>query len=434
MKARFLAPRADSSGAKYNGNLVWAKNDFEDKEKEVTESLSKVKSKGYSASAFPEGDGVTFSVEDKLHHIDDDVIFADFIECFNWINIERSESENSNWELAELELDRELKCIAIIPLESIFIQRTLTAGPFTFFCKKEFDPEPYERLTDHTCEYLQFEVALKYKDLLRLNSTIDHNNYVINKCLSIAEHAMDLVRYRESTFIKKEFTPNPAGQMANGFYSVDILPIEKTHLKSFELKGISRPFSVINNWLGPQVDDFNSDGIDYLIEAHNGDITNELSSAIIGALRSCRQSFYSLGSESQFLNLVFTLDGLTDPEWSGWKHRTYIAALLSSGSPDIFGRKLVRYDELYHDVRNKLVHEGTDFYELNEDPDKASEDVYGYIKDIIKLVARERFCNVSEMKLYAIQLLQRNDFQSQYTQLISSISQSRNKKPNIPQW
>ncbi|RPA31947.1 hypothetical protein [Shewanella frigidimarina] len=434
MKARFLAPRVDESGTKYNGNLVWAKSDFESKEHEITSSLKRIRNKGYWASAFPEGDGVAFSLEDESSYKDSDEIFSDFRECFDWVSIEISGSRNSNLELAELEPERELKCIVIVPLESIFIQRTLSVGPFTFYCRREFDSEPYERLTNYSCEYLQFEVELKYKDLLRLNNTIAHNDYVISKCLSMAEHAMDLVRYVESSFIKKEFTPNPAGQMDKGLYCVDIIPIEKTHLKPFELKGISRPFSVANNWLGPQLDDFHSDGIEYLAAVHNGEIDNELSSAIIGALRSCRQSFYSLGSESQFLNLVFTLDGLTDPDWSGWQQRTYIAALLSNGCPEKFAKKLTRYDELYYDVRNKLVHEGADFYELSEDPDKASEDLYGYIKDIIELVAKENFINVTEMKAYAIQLLQSNEFINKYTQLITSISQSRNKHPRIPTW
>ncbi|WP_417442106.1 hypothetical protein [Idiomarina sp.] len=434
MEARLIVPRVDESGTKYNGNLVWAKSDFEGKEDEVSKSLENIRVKGYWASPFPEGDGVTFSVEDEISKKDDDEIFSDFTECFDWVEIKRGESKDANLELAELEPEREFKCIVIVPLKSIFIQETLTVGPFTFFCRKEFDLEPYERLTSYSCEYLQFDVKLKYKDLLNLNKTINHNNYVINKCLSMAEHAMDLVRYVESSFIKKEFTPNPAGQMKNGLYCVDIIPIERTHLKPFELKGISMPFSVANNWLGPQVDSFYSDGIEFLEAVHNGDVNNELSSAIIGALRSCRQSFYSLGSESQFLNLVFTLDGLTDPDWSGWKQRTYIASLLSNGCPDTFAKKLKRYDELYHDVRNKLVHEGADFYELDEDPDKASEDMYGYIKDIIKLVAKESFATVTEMKSYAVQQLQRNDFQSEYTQLITNVSLSRNKQPHIPVW
>lgn len=430
MKAKFLPPRDN-----YSGNLLWNKSKFSDVSSKIESSLGKLREIGYWASAFPEGDGVTFNVTDETATKSNDEMFNDFRSAFDWVDIETAKSKDSNSELAELEdEDETLECIVIVPLDKIYIQKTLVLGNYTFVCRKEFDEECSERLADFEGEYLQFEVSLNYRDLLRLNESINHNDYVINKCLSLAEHAMDIVRFAHSSFLTREFTPNPAGQMGDGFYSVNIIPLGKTHLKPLELHCISKPISVSNNWLGPQVDDFFEPGIDYLSFIYSNNIDNEMAKAVISALRSCRQSFYSIGDESQFLNLVFVLDGLTDPEWSGWKHRTYIAALLSNNNALLFAKKLEEYDRLYTDVRNKLVHEGKDFYELSEQSNSACETIYEYIKDVIKLIAKIPLNTTEEMKNHATALLQTQSFKDEYESVINRVSASRGKQPRVTQW
>ncbi|MDX1370212.1 MAG: hypothetical protein R3216_22095, partial [Pseudomonas sp.] len=278
------------------------------------------------------------------------------------------------------------------------------------------------------------ETNLKYKDLLRLNKTIFHNDYVINKCLSLAEYALDLIRYAHSSFSRKEFTPNPAGQMSDGSFEVEIIPIENTHIKPIKLAGISRPISVSNNWLGPQVDDVHAAGIEYLVSIYNGDIDNEMASSVKSALRLCRQSFYSLGSESQFLNLVFALDGLADPKGTGWQQRTYIAAILCGGCSDKFEKTLIRYNDLYVEIRNKLVHKGLDFYQLTETPEQACDAMYEYIKDVIKLISSKCFINQNEMRAYAKNLLKTQDFKDRYTAVINSISLPEGQSHKMPSW
>lgn len=430
MKARFLPPRDN-----YMGNLLWKKSEFTDAKSNIEISLGKLREAGYWASAFPEGDGVTFKIDKEAITRSNEEMFDDFQAAFDWIDIEMAVSQDSNVELAELEdEDEALECLVIVPLEKIFMQKTLVLGKYTFFCRKDFDEEPYERLADFEGEYLQFEVSLNYKDILRLNKSISHNDHVINRCLSLAEHAMDILRFAHSSFVTREFTPDPAGQMGDGFYSVNIIPSGKVHLKTFELRGISKSLSVSNNWLGPQVDDFSVPGIDYLSFIYSNNIDNELAKAVISALRSCRQSFYSIGDESQFLNLIFTLDGLTDPDWTGWKHRTYIASLISDGDAELFGRKLEEYDRLYTDVRNKLVHEGKDFYELSEQPSYSCETIYSYIKDVIKLISKGNLNTIEEMKSHAIALLKTQSFRDEYLSVINKVSEFRGKQPHVPHW
>lgn len=432
MKARLLPPRINHSG-----NLVWRREDYLDKESEISLSLAKVRKLGYWASAFPEGDGVVFSPPSSTTNKTNQDMLDDFRKCFSWINIEPAKTLDSNSEIADLETeDRILNCAVIVPLERIFIQTTLSLGIFTYFCRREFDPEPYERLSELEFEYVQINCNLNYRDLLRLDQTRDHNDYVINKCLSLAEHALDVVRYSHSSFKNKTFTPNPAGQRDDGFYDVEIVPLESTHLKPIRLSGISKPLSVSNNWLGPQVDNLSYPGIHYLASIYNEEITNEISSSVIACLRSCRQSFYSIGNESQFLNLIFTLDGLADPDkkWSGWKHRSYIAALLCEKSPNKFHSILEEYDRLYTEVRNKLVHDGKDFYEIADDPDEASETIFNYIKTIIKLIADNEFSNKSELKQHAETLLNEQIYKDKCHEVVQRVSIARGKKPEHPSW
>lgn len=428
MKITFLPPRK-----LYTGNLLWQKGNAVAHQPQISDSLAALRKLGYWASPYPEGDGVTFKENTECKSAD--VMLTEISSCFSWAQVKHAESQDANEELAKLEDNATLQCIVIVPLNKIFIEETFALGKYTFFCKKELDSEPNERLGTFDTEYLQFETNLNYSDLLKANKTIPHDNIVIEKCLSLAEHALDIIRFQVSSFKKIEFTPNPAGQLESGFFAVEIIPNESTHLKPMMLGGISRPMSVSNNWLGPHVSSCDMEGLESFIDTPDAE-NNELAIAVKCVLRSCRQSFYSLGSESRFLNLVFALDGLVSPDsnWTGWKHRTYIAALLSDKDVAVFKEKLVHYDELYTDIRNKLVHGGLDFYQLSANPDDACESIYQYIKNIIVLINKEGFNAVKNLKDYATTLLQSQPFITGYIDVIKSIQTTRDKTQHLPKW
>ncbi|EDP9826213.1 hypothetical protein QE94_004037 [Salmonella enterica subsp. enterica] len=432
MEVRLLPPREN-----YNGNLIWCKEDVIDKSDEILTSLNKLRSLGYWASAYPEGEGVTFNYKNDEYQKNDLEILEDFRECFEWVNIDLAISGNSNIELTNIEDKlKTMECTIIVPIEKIFIQETIPIGQYIFYCEKQFDKNPNDRLSERDGSYIQFNCQLPYIDLLRLNTSLDHNSHVINKCLSIAEYALDLVRFSHSSFTHKEFTPNPAGQLASGFYDVEIIPLEKTHIKPLILSEISRPLSSSNNWLGPQVDNLCYPGIQYLSAVFDKTIENELSKVVICAIRSCRQSFYSIGDESQFLNLIFALDGLAniDPKWKGWKQRTYIAALTCNNSLINFEKNLEIYDKLYSDVRNKLVHDGKDFYQLQVNANEYSEQVFTYIKTIIALIERNNFSTLNELREHAVQVLKQKEYETAFRGIIKHVSISRGVSPKYPSW
>lgn len=69
----------------YSGNLLWNASTAVALESEIYESINKLRELGYWASAFPEGDGVTFTDNSKNKNIDD--ITSDIKSCFEWLRI-----------------------------------------------------------------------------------------------------------------------------------------------------------------------------------------------------------------------------------------------------------------------------------------------------------------------------------------------------------
>jgi hypothetical protein len=384
-----------------NGNLLWNKGKSKQFEQSILTSLDALRGRGYGASCFPEGDGITFSHENKELTVEQ--IFTDVAQTFSWATVKLNDSHNGNEVLADLHPSEEMRCLIAVPLDKIKIEATFEFSRYRFVCRIGFDPEPWEREASYECEYLEFEADLNMADLLRLNQTFEHNNKVIEKCLSLAEEAMDVVRFIHGSFMRPEFTPNPAGQI-DEFTSVEITPLEKTHMKWFDLSGKSRPLSVVNNWLGPELDlsDFNQVSIVRFSEILDG-ADDELSIAIKNTLRNCRQSFYSLGNESKFLNLVFALDAVAcvPKNTKGDEHRRYISALLSRGESGRFSEVLEKFSHLYSHVRNPLVHHGKSFYELPEQANEVSEQIYRYIKQVIELIANENFRCCKQVQAYA---------------------------------
>ncbi|MFG6429774.1 hypothetical protein [Roseateles sp. LYH14W] len=435
MKARLLPPSGD-----FTGNLLWSVAQLAGKEALLEASLASIRAVGYRASPYPEGDGVTFDKKPRTQTAEQ--ILVDFQSAFPWLAISLGTTGSANAELAELEsgvdAERTMPCTVIVPVEKLHFEESFVLGPFRFVCAIDFDPEPHERLGDWKGSYLEFDIDLPYVDLLRVNQRVSDNDVVILQCLSKAEQAMDVIRFDYSSFKRPEFTPNPAGQLESGMYSVEIIPLGQTHLKPVNLSGISRPMSSSNNWLGPQIEGGHFQGREYLEEVLHGR-SDELAGAVKAALRFIRQAFYSLGGESKFLTLVFALDGLAHPDksWAGMKHHAYIAALTSCGEIDAFKADLERYEELYTLVRNPLVHGGKDFYELPYDAMACCEDMLNYVGCVVELIGELDLSAAADLKAQAIHWLQSSAFASHIEAEVDRLNardgKTRKNRP-VPTW
>lgn len=432
MRATLLAPHGN-----YTGNILWREAELAGKEHLLTHSISIIRELGYWASCFPEGDGVTF--QDERGERSAQQMLIDFQSSFPWLAISLGTQGSSNLELAALESEAEstrtLACTVIVPVLKLHFESSFDLGPFRLVCARGFDPEPHERLGDWEGSYLEFDIELPYTDLLRLNRHVKDNDVVILQCLAMAEHVLDLIRFGFSSFKRSEFTPDPAGQLENGFYAVEIIPLGRTHLKPVNLNGISRPMSASNNWLGPEIDDHHWVAREYLENILGGQ-SDELALAVKGALRFIRQAFYSLGDESKFLTLVFALDGLAHPKknWMWMTHHAYIAALTSHGDIDIFKADLKRYEELYTLVRNALVHNGKDFYQLPYEAPTCCEDLFGYLKRLVMLVGDLGLTTVADLQAQAIGWLNAPAFAGHLASEVVRVNARDGKTRTLQPW
>lgn len=69
----------------YLGNLLWNTSSVIGRESEISASIDQLRGLGYWASAFPEGDGITFTDNTKNKKVDS--IVLDIQSCFKWLNI-----------------------------------------------------------------------------------------------------------------------------------------------------------------------------------------------------------------------------------------------------------------------------------------------------------------------------------------------------------
>lgn len=69
----------------YSGNLLWNASNAIGLESKIYKSINRLRELGYWASAFPEGDGVTFTDNSKNKKTDD--IASDIKSCFEWLSI-----------------------------------------------------------------------------------------------------------------------------------------------------------------------------------------------------------------------------------------------------------------------------------------------------------------------------------------------------------
>ena len=198
---------------------------------------------------------------------------------------------------------------------------------------------------------------------------------------------------------------------------------------------ISRPMSASNNWLGPDIDNEPFLARRYLEEILNGQ-SDELALAVKGALRFVRQAFYSLGDESRFLTLVFALDGLAHPEknWTWMKHHAYISALTSGGDINRFKANLKRYEELYTNVRNALIHSGKDFYELPHDAAASCENLFDYLKCVVLLIDKMGFTTILQLRTQAIKWLKTPSFSNHISTEVARLNSRDSKSRPVPTW
>ena len=124
MKAVLLHPRDN-----LHGNLLWSDRLSAEHRQKLSTSLALVRKRGYWVSAFPEGDGVTFSKRDYTPESG----LADFRECFGFINVvERESGKTAGDQLADLAGDTIVACRCLVPVGGLRLDEPFTIGGTRF--------------------------------------------------------------------------------------------------------------------------------------------------------------------------------------------------------------------------------------------------------------------------------------------------------------
>ena len=433
VEALFLHPYDN-----YSGNILWTfptnSPDFE----KMDESLKKIRKLGYWASAFPEGDGITFSHENYSNEKG----LVDFSRCFSWLNLIVTSPNELSEKKAVLYKGRTTRCKVLVPVSKLWIEEEFSIGDFKFippvnedyygqmshpwfellvndvssFIPKIDSLGQYDNSVNDASDLLNYpliecSIELPLDEYMLAKTKLDSVNRIINLCSEKADFGLDLLRIAFCYFEKLEYLPNCAGQLKDGSTSIYLIPDNSLYEPEL-FSHISHPMLTSNNWLGLEASSINDNFSIELANIFNGLIQSEVADRIKGCIRVVRHSFYMVYDEARFLSLIFALDALCmlERNQTGWSQRTHISALASGGNVNNYREKFKNYQELYN-LRNKMVHQGLSFLELRENPLKKSDEVFALILDCVKVLLVNSFNTKQEVTVFVKQIKSSPDFQ-----------------------
>lgn len=439
-----------------NGNLRWpSKNQFE--QVKVSESLEELRKLGYWASAFPEGDGITFSKDEYSSQ----QALADFVKTFSWLEVEECELYELNEKMRAVLMDQKSVCNILVPIRSLKIEDSFQIGEYKFWSPYDLE-NPWidyfgayhlysEVNTEEWSEELKTEMDLlrfplveltievNEADLVGLNNSINSEVNLIRIASELADRGLDLLRITHCHYKRIEYLPDRAGQLADGFTAAYIIP-EQQEYKEKLLVHIVYSMRTTNNWLGLEAKYVSDPFVEWLARLLKGKTNNEIEKSVRSAVISMSQAFYTIYDEARFLSLVFSLDGLCSPKrnWTGWKHRSYIAAVTSVGNVNSYEKDLRKFEHLYTNIRNKLVHAGSSFIDIEgENPMSVSQDIHSLIIRIIMTIHQKGITSIEELHDFAITLLQKSEYKQVTDNVINDYDLIRGKQTpqkDKPNW
>jgi hypothetical protein len=441
-KAFLLHPNGNMSG-----NLRWpSKNQFN--EEEVGKSLEEIRRLGYWASAFPEGDGVAFSKDDySLEQALDD-----FKKSFSWLEIEQCELSELHNRMKELLANQKTRCIVLVPIRGLRIEASFQIGDFKFWSPQDMESpwvdyfggyvlhdEEYSEQWDGEIKneldmlrYPLVELAIEVNesDLLGLNADLKSEIRLLRNASEQADRALDLLRITHCSYKRIEYLPDRAGQLADGFTVAYVIPKQREYKEKL-LIHIVYPIRITNNWLGLEAEYISDPFVEWLARIIKGEANNEIEQSVRSSVISLSQAFYTIYDEARFLSLIFALDGLCSPDsgWKGWTHRSYIAAVASGGNVISYEQDLKKFEHLYTDIRNKLVHAGASFINIeNEDPMSVTENVHALIIRSVMTIHEKGISSSEQLRNFAIALLQTNEYRQATNRVIDYYDNNRGRQ------
>lgn len=368
-----------------SGNLLWPGELPDAALGALGPALVSLRAKGYWASPFPEGDGVTFTGEPKERYAPDRAL-ADFRESFPFLTISLlDKDEGLATTLARLAGDRTVTCRYLAPVEALRLDALVELGETRFHPPVDGEEHP---LADHawrqlcdvpgadvdpswapgpratgTTELLahpliERAIAVPLSLIHAAKRSYDAQTPLLRLLLEDADHALDPIRFQFCHYRRLHYLPAKPGWI--GDTAIVYLMPESCTIPDQLLQGTPYVLRVSNNWLGLEVDQAPS-GPNPLADLVDSTAVDDITLALKAALRAWNRSFYLVELEASFLHLVYAVDALCAPgKLTGFRHRLWISAFAVGGDATRFADLLDTFDRHY-ELRNAIVHKGQTF-------------------------------------------------------------------------
>lgn len=364
-----------------------------DFQQRLRESVGELHRRGYFASPFPEGDGVSIRHESY----DEEQAAEDIFAAFPWLSLDDNDASRSVAErLNRLHARRSVAVKYLVPAETLQVDHTLKLGPYVIHQPivphehtvdahpwamhlldvpgADVDPgwDPLSAPAGSLASYLRFPL-IEGRTEVEASLLFPVGTGVIQQeplALQVTEHAdrvLDVLRYRYCNHKRPHLVPQHAGVLTSSFRAAYLMP-EVPDIEPGLVTAKAQVFEALNTWLGLEVDaDVSVDDI-YLATIASGDCANEIEQRLRAGLRARGQAFLLVNPEMRFVSLVFAIDAIAAVgRKTGDDQRNHVAAVSSNGKRDIFDRILARIKTLYS-VRNAIVHRGESFAEHGAEP------------------------------------------------------------------
>lgn len=414
-----------------SGNLLWPGSLPTDHLAALPAALAAITAKGYWASPFPEGDGITFnSTGDRPY--DPAASLTDFRAAFAFLNLDvLNPSEDQASTLARLAGDRTVTCTYLVPVEGLRLEAPFRLGETYFHAPVDGADNPlsnhaWRQLCDvpgadmspswapddrtrGTTELLAHPLIERKIDVplsvfYQAGVSFDSQSALLRLMMEDADHALDAVRFDLCHYRRLQYLPAKPGWIGETALAY-VIP-ESRALKERFLQNKPYVLRVLNNWLGLEVDGGGlslAEPLAAMIVDSTAD--DEITLALKAALRAWNRSFYLVELEASFLHLVYAIDALCEPgKLMGERHRLWITAFASPGDVQRFATQLDRFDQHYS-IRNRIVHSGESFASLGLAGDEECQFMLETLGTCITTFLRCRFADRQAAAQFAFDTL-----------------------------
>lgn len=376
----------------------------------IQTGIEGLRSIGYWASPFPEGDGIAFSKDGYRPEAG----VQDFLSCFPFMTVHVPSGETPYAVLARLGQGRTISAMCLVPVTCLLLHETIALGQTKFhppvdgyeqsvsshpwggelygavgaevdpsWCPGELDDfSNHAALLGHPLIERRIEIPVTM--LYAAKASVAGGERLVSFIAQDADRWLDLLRWTYCSYKRLEYLPNRAGWVGDFCYAY----VKPDFGPPAELYGAkAQVLRVENNWLGLEVSGFDPDEeITALAGMLDESNASAMAKEVKSALRAFGQAYYLVEPEASFLSLVYAIDALCEVgDLRGAHQRIWVCASASIGKPTRFTKFLTEYERLYA-IRNRLVHDGETLSSLGEDPRAVNQGIELILASVISTI------------------------------------------------